>query len=278
MASSLTNISQWLSGGFERVQIVLSTSGRPYGTLPSAGNNSGMTIVKGANAANITFPQADILQIPGDNGVRGAIQFAGNALPTFDLTFADLTGTFIDTAQGTTEIDAQSVYDWFTLDPADRAFPDIFMMLTSRAYSTIAGSEGNGYDTVVFPLCTVGFQGPGAKSTGANTNLNTFNVTVNRASVLPWGTPLTTATHGTTGASGWIFFSEQIPTFDIYRQDNSSTSFTPTQAINANAQVIAWDGAALGTPSTLAVTESSGDITFTAQANNNVTTTLYEVA
>ncbi len=278
MATSLTNIDQWLQAGFERVQFVLSTNGRPYGALPAAGSVSGMSILKGANAANITLPAAEILQIPGDNGVRGAIQFAGNALPTFDLTFADFTGTFVDAVQGTTEVDGQSIYDFFLLDPANRAFADIFLLLTQRGVSTVSGEEGNGYANVIFPLCTVGYQGPGAMSTGANASLHTFNVTVNRASVLPWGTPLATGTHGTTQAGGFVFFSEKIPTFDIFRQNNSDTDFTPTQSLNANEQVIAWDGSAGGTPSTLSVGVTSGDVTFTAQTNENVTTALYEVA
>jgi hypothetical protein len=278
MATSLTNIDQFLTAGFERAQFVVSSSGLPYETIPTAGNGSGMSILYGANAANITLPSAEILQIPGDNGVRGAIQFASNALPTFDLTFADFKGTFLDKVQGTTEIDAQSIYDLFIIDPANRSFPDIFLLLTQRAVSTVAGEQGNGYNNVIFPLCTVGYTAPGAMQTGANASLHTFNVTVNRTTQLPWGTDLTAGTHGTTGASGFIFFSEAIPTFDVYRQDNSTTTYSPTQALNANEQVIGFDGAVGADPSTLATGVSSGDFTFTAQANNNLTTFLYEVA
>ena len=211
--------------------------------------------------------------------MRGAIQFAGNALPTFDLQFADFKGTFVDTSQGTTEVDAQSVYDFFALDPANRDFPDIFLLLSQRAVSTTASSEGNGYSNIVFPLCTVTFTGPGNLQTGGNPNLFTFGVTVNRCSVLPWGTPLTTGTHGTDQVGGWMFFSQKIPTFEVYRQDNSTATYTPSQARDQTQdQAIAWDGTAEGTPSTLAVGSSGADLTFTAQTNNNVTTFLFEVA
>ena len=281
MATTLANISQWIGAGFARAQFVQSTAGRPYGpSLPTAGTgNGGMTILEGANAANLNLPAAEVTQISGDDGVRGAIQFPGNALPTFDLQFSDFKGTFVDTSQGTTEVDAQSVYDFFGLDPANRDFPDIFLLLTQRAVSTVAGSEGNGYSNIIFPLCTVSFTGPGNLQTGGNPNLFTFSVTVNRVSVLPWGTPLSTGTHGTTQFSGYMFFSQKIPTFEVFRQNNVLATYTPSQARDQTQdQAIAWDGAALGTPSTLAIGSSGADLTFTAQANNNVTTFLFEVA
>ena len=66
MASTLTNINQWIGAGFARAQFVLSTGGRPYGSLPTAGNgNGGMTILQGASAANLNLPAAEVTQIPG---------------------------------------------------------------------------------------------------------------------------------------------------------------------------------------------------------------------
>jgi hypothetical protein len=278
MATALTNIDQFLAGGFSNVQFVKSTSGRPYDTAPAAGNGLGMVQVKGANAANFTFPPAQSLQFEGDDGVRGAIMFPPNAQPTFDLTFADFTGTFVDAVQGTTEVDAQSIYDFFLIDPSDRNFPDIFLLLTQKSTSKVAGEEGAGFNTLVFPLCSINYQGPGALATGANASLNTYNVTVNRVTILPWGTPLTIGTHGTTEVSAYMFFSEGVPTFDTFRQDNSVAIYAPSQSFNANEQVIAFDGSLLGTPSTLAVAYSSPNFTFTAQTSGNVTTFLYELA
>lgn len=278
MATSLTNIDQWLSGGFRRAQYVLSSSGRPYGTAPAADSGAGMSILQGAKTANISLPQPTILQIPGDDGVRGTIQFPGNELPSFDLVFSDFKGSFLDAVQGTTADDAQSIYDFFMLDPANRSFPDIFLMLTQRAPSTLAGEQGNGYATLVFPLCTLGFSGLPQLASGANAGEYTFTVTLNRVSILPWGEVLTTGAHGTDGASGFYFFSEEIPTFDVFRQNNSTATYTPTQDLNANDQVIAYDSALDGAGVALAITPSSGDFTFTAQTSGNLTTFLYEVA
>lgn len=284
MAATLLNIDKWISGGFTRVQWAVSSSGRPYDTsnAPSAGNGVGMTILYGATSANVNFPQAEILQVPGDDGVRGAIQFAGNQLPSFDLTFADLNLPFIDSVQGTTEIDLQSTFDLGLLDPANRSFPDVFLMFTRRAVSTVAGSEGNGYETLIMPLCTVGFQSMGQFQTGANAGQYTFNVTLNRVSKTPYGQTLSTGTHGTTAVSAFFMWSTQIPTFDVYIQDNSTTTYAPTQAmtVNGNDSAIAWDGTLAGTPATLAITVANNpvDFTFTAQTSGNVTTFLYEVA
>ncbi len=277
MATALTNIEQFLAGGFSNAQFILSTSGRPYGTIPTAGTGVGMAQVKGANAANFTFPPAQTLPFSGDDGVRGAILFPPDTPVTFDLTFADFTGSFVDSVQGTIQVDAQSIYDFFLLDPSDRTFPDIFLLLSQKATSKVAGEEGAGYNSLAFPLCSVSYQGPGAWATGPNASLNTFNVTVNRVSILPWGTPLTVVTHGTREVSGYLFFSEQVPTFDIFHQNNVVAVYAPSQGLNANEQVIGFDGAELGTPSTLAVGFSTPEFTFTPQTDGNITTFLYEI-
>lgn len=277
MASTLTNIGQFVSGGFSRVQYTLSSSGLPYGTLAAAGSGQGMTIVEGAKAANPTLGNAEILQITGDNGVRAAIQFPSSALPTFDLTFADLTAAFLNALQGTTTDDAQSIYDFVLLDPEEPPAIDLFLLLTQKSVSTEAGSEGNGYLNIIFPLCTATLTGLPNMQTGANEGTFTFSVTVNRVSQLPWGEALSVASHGTTKVSGFIFFSEAIPTIDVFTQNGTDSSYTPTQTLNSNEQVIAWDDIA-GTTGTLAITPSSGDFTFTASTSGYGTLFLYEVA
>jgi len=277
MAASLTNVSQFITGGFERVQYALSSSGLPYGTAPSPDSGQGMTIVEGAKAANPTLGDAEVLQITGDNGVRGAIQFPSNSLPTFDLIFADLTAAFLNAVQGTTTDDAQSIYDFLLIDPEDAPVVDLFLMLTQKAVSTEAGSEGNGYFTVLFPLCTATLTGLPNMQTGANEGQFTWSVTVNRVSQLPWGESLSVASHGTTKASGFVFFSEAIPTIDIFTQNGTTATYTPTQTLNSNDQVIAWNDIA-GTTGTLSITPSTGDFTFTAGTSGEVTLFLYEVA
>lgn len=279
MATTLVNISRWISGGAAHAQYSVSSSGKPYNSATlTAGNISGMTGLAGFKTANVQVPQAEILQIPGDDGVRGVIQFPGNALPTFDLVFSDLTGSFVNALQGTSTIDAQTTYDWFILDPANRSFPDIFLMLTRRAVSTEAGSTGNGYETIVFPQSTVSFAGPSGFQTGANAGEYTFNVTVNRTSILPWGTTLSTGTHGTTAASGFIFWSQYMPTFDVAIKDGVLTSWTLTKTYAANAQAIGWKSVS-GTVTTDAVTPDTGNNqvdSVAAGASGDILTVLYE--
>ena len=272
MATSLINIAEVGAGGLERIQYVLSTSGRPYGSLPSAGNGAGMTILSGANTVTMNFPSYETLSIPGDNSVDSAILFKPGTAPTMQIQFSRFIGGFTDVVQGTTVDDAQTIYNIYGIDPDDPAFPDIFLLLTGRAVSKDAGSEGNGYDNWMFPLCQVGYTGPNAMQTGTNARLHTFDLTINRVNILPWGESFSDS------VSGFYFFSEAIPTFDIYRQDNATATYTPTQTLNANEQVIGFDSAAAGAGATLATGVSSGAFTFTAQANNNVTTFLYEVA
>lgn len=277
MVSTLTNISQWVSGGAKKFQFATSSSGRPYDDSSlTAGNSAGMTDVEGFSVASVSFPEPRILNIEGDDSVRASIIFPGNTLPSLTLGFRDLALSFLNSIQGTSTDDAQSIYDFGIIDPGTLSFPDLFLMMTRRAVSTEAGSEGNGYETVVFPLCTGTFTGGGDFSTGDNAGQYGFQLTVNRVSQLPWGETLTTANHGTTEASGFIFWSEQIPTFDVFIQNNSDTSFTLSKTLASNSQAIAFDGASGASAATLAVTISTNDLTFTAQTSGNITTALYE--
>lgn len=281
MATTITNVSRWISGGFAEVQFSPSTSGKPYnsGTL-TAGNIAGTTVLKGAKSANVQVPQAEILQIPGDDGVRGVIQFPGNALPSFDLVFSDLTTSFANSSQGTVAVDIQSIYEWLILDPANRSFPDIFLMLSRRAVSTEAGMTGNGYETIVFPQATVSFAGAGGQQTGSNEGEYTFNVTVNRTSILPWGTELSVATHGTTAASGFIFWSQYVPTFDVAIKDDTKTDWTLTKTYAANAQALGWKTVS-GTTTTDSVTVDAVNNqvdSVAAGADGDILTILYEKA
>lgn len=280
MASSLTNVAQWVQAGAALAQYTQSTSGLPYGSAPSNGSSVGMTTLAGFRVANLNIPQADILQVQGDDGVRAVLQFPGNALPTFDMEFADVDMDFIDVLQGTTKIDAQSVYDVGYIDPKDRSFPDIFLVLTSRAFSTEAGNTGNGYRNLIFPQCTISFNNPGGFQTGANDSPATFTVTVNRTSQTPWGTALSTGTHGTTGAAGFLVFSEEPITFDVFAQDGADADIAPTIGIASNNQVIAWNDIA-GTTATLSVTYGSptaSQFNFTAQSAGELTLFMYERA
>lgn len=281
MATTITNVSRWIAGGLAEAQYAISSSGRPYnsGTL-TAGNIAGMTVLKGAKTANVQIPQPEILQIVGDNGVRGVLQFPGNALPSFDMVFSDLTTSFVNSMQGTIAVDVQSIYEWLIVDPANRSFPDIFLMLSRRSVSTEAGSTGNGYDTIVFPQATVSFAGSSGYSSGANAAEFTFNVTVNRTSMLPWGTPLSVATHGTTEAAGFMFWSQNIPTFDVAIKDGTITSWTLTKTYASNAQALGWKTVS-GTTSTDSVTVDSVNNqvdSVSAGVSGNLLTVLYEKA
>ena len=151
-------------------------------------------------------------------------------------------------------------------------------MLTRRSVSTEAGSEGNGYDTIVFPQATVSFAGASGYSTGANAGEVTFNVTVNRTSILPWGTALSTGTHGTTGASGFMFWSQAVPTFDVAIKDGIITSWTLTKTYASNAQALGWKTVS-GTTSTDSVTvdaPSNQVDSVAAGSSGNLLTVLYE--
>lgn len=272
MATSLTNISNWGAGGFDRAQFVLSASGLLKMSDLSVNNGRGMTVINEVKAANWQFGEDVTISLEGDDGVFGKITFEGDTLPKFDLTVSELAVAMVNSIQGTTIVDVQSIYDFLAIGPEARDYTDQFLMLTRRAIATETGSEASGYESVIFPLCTLSYRGTGYAYQQAGEY--TFSVTVNPVTQTPWGIDLDGSVTGKEKVAGFMFFSEAPPTFDVFKEDGVATTYTLTQTIAANSQLIGFDNA--GATNSLGLT--SNDATFTAGASGDRLTILYEVA
>lgn len=271
MATSLTNINAWLAAGFDRAQFVLSTSGLVKISDLTAPNGRGMARINGVKAANWQFGEDVKVPIEGDDIILAKITFEGDTLPTFDLTASEFNAAFVNTLQGTSTIDVQSTYDVIPIGPSDRDIDDLMIMLTRRAPSQKSGSEGSGYENVLFPLCEVSFRGTGSQFQAAGEY--TMSVTVNRVTQTPWGLDLGPSVGGKEKVAGFIFFSEQPASLAAFKEDGLATSFTLPLTIASNAQAIGFDNAG----ATKAVTVSGNDVTVTAGAGGDRLTVLYEV-
>ena len=203
MASTILNVSQWVKGGADSVQQSRSTSGRPYGDLPAAGEGVGMLDLPGLNSASFTAGEPEILEIEGGDGIRAVIQFPNDTLPQVDLEFADFQGEFYNDTQGLNVIDVQSVYNFYVLGAGSTVLTDQFLMLTRKAVSTQAGSQGNGFETLLFPLASISPLNPyGDAATGPNQANNSYRASMNRVSLTPWGQTISEATNAATSAGG----------------------------------------------------------------------------
>ena len=272
MATSLTNISNWGTAGFDRAQFVLSASGLLKMSDLSAGTGRGMTVINEVKAANWQFGEDVTVSLEGDDGVFGKITFEGDTLPKFDLTVSELAVAMVNAIQGTSIVDVQTTYDFLAIGPEARDYTDLFLMLTRRAVSTESGSEASGYETVIFPLCTLSFRGTGLAFQSAGEY--TFSVTVNPVTQTPWGIDLSGSVTGKEKVAGFMFFSEAPPTFDVFKEDGVLTAYTLTQTIASNSQLIGFEDA--GATESLGL--SSNDATFTANSSGDRLTILYEVA
>ena len=270
MAATLVNISNWIGAGANHAQYVLSQSGKPKSSDLANDSSRGMTQLKGIETANWQLAASSVVSIPGDDGVLGQISFPGTELPSFEMTLSELPVAFINAIQGTSTVDVQTTYDFLALDPKDADDVDMFIMLSRKSLSTESGSEGSGYETVIFPLCTVSFQG----TNYANQSPGAFNftVTVNRVSQLPWGLDLGSSVTGKEQVSGFMFWSEQIPTFGVYKEDGVETSFTLSNTIASNSQLIGFDN--VGATNALGL--STNDATFSVGSAGDILTVLYE--
>ena len=272
MASTLLNISQWAAAGFDRAQFVGSESGLLEFADLSTTAGRGMTVINEVKSANWQFGEDVTVPLEGDDQVFGKITFEGDTLPKFDLGVSELAVAMVNEIQGTSIINVQSVYDFLAIGPTARDYTDQIVMLTRRAIATEAGSEGGGYESVLFPLCTLSFRGTG--NTFQAQGEYTFSVTVNPVTQTPWGIDLDGSVVGKEKVAGFMFFSQSAPTFDVFKEDGILTSYTLTQTIASNSQLIGFDkdGA------TKALGLSSNDATFSAGSSGDRMTILYEVA
>lgn len=272
MATTLTNVSNWYGAGFDRMQYVLSDSGLIKISDLSNGNGRGMTRLNGVKTANWAFGEDATVDIPGDDQVLAKVTFEGDTLPKFDVVVSEMAVALVNAIQGTSIVDAQSIYDFLAIGPKDRDYVDLFVLLTRRAPSAESGSEGSGYENVVFPLCQMSYRGSGMAL--QQPGEHTFSVTVNQVTQLPWGVDLSGSVTGKEKVAGFMFFSQYPATFEGLKEDGAATTYTLTQTIAANSQLIGFDN--VGATNALGL--SSNDATFTAGSAADRMTILYEVA
>lgn len=270
------------AAGFDRIQYAVSSSGIPtdFASL-SVDAGAGMTRLFAAQAADVSLPAGDTVNIPGDDGTDAQFLFDPIELEQFALTLGRNNYAFINQLQGTTNIDLQSTFTMLMRNPKGRDFTDIFFLLSRRANKR-NGTTGAGYEHVVVPLATGQYLGSAfATREGGAYN---YNVTANFVQQTFWGNALGAGANEVGDkdeAPSFEFYSDYPMTIDVYKSNGSATSYTPNQTFRTGGTVLAWDAGdlALATvPTTLAITESSGNFTFTAPGSGDYIVFLYEVA
>lgn len=271
------------AAGFDRIQYAVSSSGIPtdYASLANDDSPLGLTRLFAAQAADVSLPEPTTVQIPGDDGVDAQFQFDVTELERFALSMGRSNYAFVNNIQGTSNIDLQSTYSMLPRNPKGRDFTDIFLLLTRRSQKR-NGTTGGGYEHVVVPNATGSYLGSSYETQGAG--VFNYQVSSNYVNQTFYGNALggdANEVGGKDFASSFELNTDYPVTIDVYRSDGTATSFTPTQTPRTGGTIIAWDAGdlALATvPSTIAVTLSTGDFTFTAPDSGDYIIVLYEVS
>lgn len=268
------------SAGFDRIQYAVSTDGIPTDFSGIASDAvAGLSRLAAAQAADVSIPAPNVVTIPGDDGIDAQFLFDVTELESFEMTVGRSNYGFVNALQGTSTINLQSAISMLPRNPKGRDYPDMFFLLTRRAQLR-DGSTGAGYEHVLVPKATVAYLGSPFETQGEG--VYTYQVTANYVPQTFYGQALGaggTEVGGKNEMSSFEMYSEYPVTVDVYKSDGTATSFTPSKTPRTGGLLLAWDAGdlALATaPTTLSVSLSEGDITFTAPDSGDYIIALYE--
>lgn len=270
------------AAGFERVQFAVAESGIPaaYSGM-STDTVLGMTRLFAAQAAEVSVPAPEAVPIEADDGVDAQFQFDVTELENFEMTLGRSNHAFVNAIQGTAAIDMQSELSALLRNPKGRAFTNLAFLLTRRAQLR-DGATGGGYEHVLLQNATATYLGSAFETQGAGAY--GYQIVANLVNQTFYGNPLGADSNevgGKNNGTGIEFYTQHPITIDVYKSDGAATTFTPTQTPRTGGLILAWDAGDLAlatSPTTIALTLSNGDFSFTAPDSGDFIVVLYEVA
>lgn len=270
----VTNV--YNSAGFARLWYAKSDKGKPNllsDLTAGATDGTGLNRLYAAQTADLSLADDERVNIEGDDGVDAQFSFEATELLSFNMSLGRQDFSFLNVTQGTSSIDLQSESNMVLLQPQDRSFTDMFFMLSRRSLDSDGVSK---YANVIVPQATGTYLGSafGTRAAGAFN----YSITANRTVNTFYGADLSASLGGKTKSVAFEFITDKPAMIDVWKQDAASTAFTPSQPIDPNGILIGWQyNESTGTVGTVSLTESSGDITFTAVDEDDYIYALYEI-
>lgn len=242
---ALVNIKDFIAAGFDSLQLAfLDSNGFPAGVTGSVsqGSVASMQRFAGVKTAEIQLPETPIVSVTGDDGLLGTFQFQSNEPRSFALNLGEMNLSILNKSQGTSLYTVGSYYDFAAFDPANQSFVDCVLLASSQAKSMESGNRGAGYYHMLLPLSQLQWRGNNREEQSAIDF--PWNVIMNRADTLPWGTPISSDTFGKDAMTGAIWFSQNRMTLDTYRYNGSDTTYllsrVPFTDANGKIHVATW--------------------------------------
>lgn len=248
---ALVNIEEFIAAGFDQLQLAfLDSNGFPAGITGtvSNGNVASMQRFAGAKTAEIQLPETPVVAVTGDDGLLGTFQFQSNEPRQFALNLGEMNLAIMNKSQGTSIYTVGSYYDFAAFDPENQSFVDSVLLASSQAKSMESGNRGAGYYHMLLPLSQLIWRGNNREEQAAIDF--PWNVVMNRADQLPWGTPINSDSFGKNALTGAIWFSKNRMTLDTYRYNGTDTSYllsrVPYTDADGKIHVATWYNRANG--------------------------------
>lgn len=262
---------------------LLGATGRfiGMGNLTAGLAGEAMRQVLGIQTANPGPVEPEVVNIEGDDGTLGAIQFDPAETPQWvmEVGAADLELQAI--LQGT-QVLAFGDVQFGVLQPNAPARPDVCFIYQSRLISKDASTSGaSGWAGYIIPRATVTPLGRAAFA-GRQAANDRYQVVAQVSNVLPFGISITDTNLGTTGAPIIPFTADNPVTMHAFISNGSSGPYAlaHTPASQAKTRVINTATNAVLTAGTdYTVSAANRTITFTpALGSGTPFVVFYEIA
>ena len=222
------NVAQFTSAGFDRMEYgVLDPDGYFIGTSTALANgaDAGSGRLLGVNTADVSIPEPRIVPVTGDNGAISQYQFDDDTFPAFSISGGVYNQTLDSLVTSTTR---QAIGDITVqvLNPQDPVYRQMSLLMVSDAQSQDSGTVGSaGFHHLLIMKSNMSAQYTGGFG-NAEAQANNYNVNVTRSGIFSWGTAITDADNGTTGATMAYWYAENRMTRHAFVGDGATTTFT----------------------------------------------------
>lgn len=246
MTTALTHVKQFISAGFDMAQWGVRRNAIPYGpTGTIAQNNSAeLSRIFTVKTADVSVPEADVVPITGDDGLRGSFLFASNQPISFTMEVGESDLRLASKSQGTSIYEVGPYWALNVLGPDNPTYEDIVLLMTSQAKAVETNQEGSGFHHVMLPYCNIFYLGAGFNERGEKTFR--YSVTTSKTSKWPWGQVIDENIVGTGKFLAMEWFSQNRFTMATYISNGVATQFTLARTPVDPQHCLGWrNGAAL---------------------------------
>lgn len=255
-------------------------------TLPSAGGQTAQPMgrLHGVKDFPFTPNEPEVVNVTGDDGAISQFQFNPIELPQGVMTTGVNDMAFAALAMGVSTFDVGGM-TLMGLQPGDYTPVDFCLLTVSQAKDYTSGSSH--YYGLFIPNVQVYYQGPTDMSE-RNAISFRWNLTANPSGYLPWGTALTSGTHGDTQFTAFEWTGPRPLMMDTWQGNNTQATFNLSEDIYedtannisvwVNGAAATWKSSGAGAGEFEVAESTTDSITLgTVPANGAVVQALYGI-